>query len=231
MYWSKRTYGLIAGGSILVMAIIAMFSYGYVFEKLIVKGHPIETFNHLKSSYTIFVAAIIGWAAILLLDVLVAWSLHHFFKELNPGLSLLTAVLRIVYSVGLAYAILQLVPIVPLLGSSTERYGLVLMKIKSFKLIWSKSLIIFGFHLIGLGFVVAKINNNFNKFGYLIVFAGLCYVLLNLVKVIFPSLAEEIIMVELILSLPMAMAEIGLGFWLLLKGGKASYQKRKEQLI
>ncbi|GAB3012875.1 DUF4386 domain-containing protein [Cyclobacterium sediminis] len=231
MYWSKRTYGLIAGASILAMAIIAMFSYGYVFEKLIVKGDPIETFSNLKSSYTIFVAAIIGWAAILLLDVLVAWALHHFFKELNPRLSLLTAVLRIVYSVGLAYAILQLVPIVSLLGSSTERYGLVLMKIKSFELIWLKSLIIFGFHLIGLGFVVANINNNFNKFGYLIVFAGLCYVLLNLVKVTFPSLAEEIIMVELILSLPMAMAEIGLGFWLLLKGAKASYQKGKELLI
>lgn len=231
MYWSKRTYGLIAGASILAMAIIAMFSYGYVFEKLIVKGDSIETFNNLKSSYTIFVAAIIGWAAILLLDVLVAWSLNHFFRELNPGLSLLTAVLRIVYAVGLAYAILQLVPIVSLLGSSTERHGLVLMKIKSFELIWLKSLIIFGFHLIGLGFVVSKINIIFNKFGYFIVFAGLCYVLLNLVKVTFLSLAEEIKMAELILSLPIAMAEIGLGFWLLLKGGKASYQKGKEQLI
>lgn len=231
MYLSKRNYGLIAGASILEMAIIAMFSYGYVFEKLIVKGDPIETFNNLKSSYIIFAAAIIGWAAILLLDVLVAWSLHHFFKELNPGLSLLTAVLRIVYSVGLAYAILQLVPIFPLLGSTTERYGLVLMKIKSFELIWSKSLVLFGFHLIGLGFVVSKIRNKFNKFGYLIVFAGLCYVLLNLAKVTFPSLAERLIMVELILSLPMAMAEIGLGFWLLFKGGKASDLKRKELLI
>ncbi|MDO6438447.1 DUF4386 domain-containing protein [Cyclobacterium sp. 1_MG-2023] len=231
MYFSKRTYGVIAGASILTMAIIAMFSYGYVFEKLIVKGDPIETFNNLKSSYNIFVTGIIGWAAILLLDVLVAWSLHHFFKELNPGLSLLTAMLRIVYSMGLAYAIFQLVPIVPLLGSPTERYGLVLMKIKSFELIWSKSLIIFGFHLIGLGFVVSKVVNNFNKFGYLIVFAGLCYVLLNLVKVTFPSLAEGIVMAELILSLPMAMAEIGLGFWLLTKGRKAYALNRKELLI
>ena len=231
MDWSKRNYGLIAGVSILAMAIIAMFSYGYIFEKLIVKGDPIETFYNLKSSFTIFVAAIIGWVAILLLDVLVAWSLHHFFKELNPGLSLLTAVLRIVYSAGLAYAILQLVFVVPLLGSPTERYALVLMKIKSFELIWSISLILFGFHLIGLGFVISKINNNFNKFGYLIVFAGLCYVLLNLVKVTFLSLAEGIVMAELILSLPMAMAEIGLGFWLLLNGGKASALKKKEQLL
>ena len=38
-------------------------------------------------------------------------------------------------------------------------------------------------------------------------------------------------MVELILSLPMAMAEIGLGFWLIIKGGSTPEALRKELLV
>lgn len=64
MYLSKRTCGLITGTSVLVMAVIAMFSYGYIFEKLIVKNNGIETFNNLKSAYGVFVAGIFGWGII-----------------------------------------------------------------------------------------------------------------------------------------------------------------------
>ncbi|MBI0399581.1 DUF4386 domain-containing protein [Cyclobacterium marinum] len=231
MYLSKRTCGLITGTSVLVMAVIAMFSYGYIFEKLIVKNNGIETFNNLKSAYGVFVAGIFGWGIIFFLDVLVACFLYFFFKDLNYKISLFSSILRILYSFGLAYASLHLLDIVPLLSGNIDNHEAVLLKLKAFELMWVKSLIIFGFHLIGLGVVLIKLKSNFNKFGYLIIFSGLCYVLLNLLKISLPLLGERIMMVELILSLPMAMAEIGLGFWLIIKGGSTPEALRKELLV
>ena len=76
-------------------------------------------------------------------------------------------------------------------------------------------LIVFGIHLILLGWI--SISAQTWYWGYFLVFAGLGYTFLNLVKQLNPS-ADWLEAVELSLSAPMAVAEIGFGIWLLVKG-------------
>ena len=57
--------------------------------------------------------------------------------------------------------------------------------------------------------------------GVLIIFAGLCYVCLYIMKNLFPGL-EFASAMEMILALPMALGELFLAFWLLLRGAKSS---------
>ncbi|NCG29669.1 MAG: DUF4386 family protein [Bacteroidetes bacterium] len=58
--------------------------------------------------------------------------------------------------------------------------------------------------------------------GFLLLFAGICYSGLSAAKAMMPSYADQVAAAEMILSLPMALAEILLAIWLIVKGGKGS---------
>jgi len=68
-----RKAALISGISLIIMAIVAGFSYGYVHGSLVVPGDISTTYTNITSSSMLFKAEIIGWVVILLLDVLVAY--------------------------------------------------------------------------------------------------------------------------------------------------------------
>ena len=57
--------------------------------------------------------------------------------------------------------------------------------------------------------------------GWLLIFAGISYSIIHLTKNIMPNYITQIETVEMILSMPLAIAEIGFAVWLLIRGGKA----------
>ncbi|MBN2774257.1 MAG: DUF4386 domain-containing protein, partial [Prolixibacteraceae bacterium] len=95
---TERKSALIAGFALILMAVAAAFSFGYVHNSLVVPGNTESTVNNLKSSGLLFKAEIMGWTLILILDVVVAWALYNFFRNENRKLSAAMAWLRIVYS-------------------------------------------------------------------------------------------------------------------------------------
>src|SRR5213595_2397418 len=119
---NKRKYALTAGIALMVMTLAALFSYGLVLERLVVKGDAIATFNNIISSLALFNAGIIGWLIILISDIVVAWSFYLFFKPLNNRLSLLGAWLRLIYAGILGIAILNLI-FISILTNSTEYFS------------------------------------------------------------------------------------------------------------
>lgn len=166
----------------------------------------------------LFQAEIVGWCLILFLDVTVAWALYHFFKSVNKSISALTAWLRIIYSIILGMAIGQLMKICNLLEETSEATAQVVMDhFQSFENIWTLGLIVFGFHLIGLGFLALKSRLRF--WGILLIIAGLSYSLVCILKQ-FQSLESLATNLEMILSIPMAVGELGFAVWLLICGRK-----------
>ncbi len=227
---SQRRSALIAGISLLLMAVIAGLTYGYLHGNLVAAVDAQTTFENLKTSKGLFYTEIFGWTVIFLLDALVAWSLYHFFKIANKGLAFISSSLRVIYTAFLGIAIYNLPQVMTIINGQLGQIGMnngmdeVMHHINSFEDIWSKSLILFGFHLTLLGFLAFKADYVPKIWGVLLVIAGFSYSYLHGMYAFFPQIKEHLIVIESILILPMMVGEIGFAFWLVVKGGK---QKQK----
>ncbi len=202
------------------MAVAAGFAFGYAHNLLVIPENPEATLSNLQSSKILFATEIIGWALILLCDIVVSLALYFFFKNENRKLSLYTAAARLLYSAILGVAILYLIHILNLPDDSTNFTSEVMSKLGSFKTTWSFGLIIFGIHLFLLGLLVIKSKFIHNVWGILLIFAGISYSFIHASNFLFPDFESRIKMVETILSLPIAVAEIGFAIWLIIRGGK-----------
>jgi len=212
----EKNAGLVAGISLIVMAIAAGFSYGFVQNELVNESAEI-TMQNLMGNKTLFLAGLSGWVMIFITDLIVAGALFLFFKNSMRRISAITAIIRIGYTIILGFAIFQLFAIIPEL-TNTEAATEISSRFASFEKIWSVGLIIFGFHLLGLGFLSIKSQIVPKLFGYLLYIAGISYVLLPAAKqsALFSQLA--IASAESVLALPMALSEILLAIWLIYKG-------------
>lgn len=220
MSLTNRKYALIAGISLILMAIVAGYAFGYVHNNLVVADDPATTFTKLKNSRFLFGTGVIGWLVIFIMDLLVAWSLYKYFASVQQTTSLYTGLIRGVYSLVLGFAIIQLVVAWQLLNDSNATAELLMEKLDHFETYWSLGLILFGLHLVGLGYLSLKSKEVPKWLGWLLYFAGVCYTMINGAKATMPNAAAEIAQVEIALSAPMAVAEIGLAIWLTRKGGR-----------
>jgi hypothetical protein len=217
----EKRSGLIAGISLIIMAIAAGFSYGYVHSTL-VSETPLLTVQKLAFHKWLFVSGLGGWAIIIITDLIVTFSLYRFFKSADAKVSVLTAAIRFIYTAILAVAVYQIVSIIFVekpIKSAAEINAL----FESFEQIWSFGLIIFGLHLIGLGFLSIKSIYIPKFLGYLLYLGGALYTTLSIVKQASLLDSELLVKIEGILALPMALGEMLLAIWLIIK----SLQKRK----
>lgn len=225
---STRTAALVAGLSILIMAITAGFSVGYVNETLIVADDAFTSFENIRNSLTLFRAGILGWLIILLCDVLAAWGLYVLFKKVNPSLSLITAWLRLAYTMTLWIAILSYITVLllasdePFLSTipSDQLSAYAILFLQAFESTWSLGLIIFGVHLLSLAYLLKQSPFVPKLWSILILIAGLGYVFIHLTNLILPQYEDVWAIVEMIFMLPMILGELGLGVWLIVKGVK-----------
>jgi len=233
MSTNKRRNALIAGISLLVMAIAAGFSYGYVYGNTILEEDPQATYHQLRLLASQFYAGLGGWILIFLTDLIVAWTLYLFFRDVNRNLSLMTALVRFAYAAFLGFALVHLFRIIPFIrGAETtvaETAGQQILTLAGlFTGIWSLGLMIFGIHLIGLGLLSMRSVSVPRWLGILLLFAGASYFLLNFAVSVFPGSERAVAAVEKILSVPMALGEILFALWLIIRGGKAGSVSRKE---
>ncbi|MDR2994999.1 MAG: DUF4386 domain-containing protein [Bacillus cereus] len=220
---TERKYALFAGTSLLVMAFIAFFSYGFVHGNLVVQGDASATFHNIQTSNALFKAEISGWIIIFITDILAAWALYFFLKPIHASLSLLATCLRLMYTAILGIAIFNLI-LALLLSKNTianpEAYTMLFLN--AFEYIWSVGLIIFGLHLFALGYVVF-LSNQIPKFISILLFiAAIGYMLIHVMNTMFPQYDTMISIIQVLFQLPMIAGELGLAVWLLLKGGKPS---------
>ncbi|MBN1651479.1 MAG: DUF4386 domain-containing protein [Bacteroidales bacterium] len=221
---NTRKYALWAGISILVMALVAGYSYGYVFNSIVLMGNEIETYKNLQSSLDLFVSGIVGWVFILILDLVVAWGIYQFFRDAKKNLALLTAIFRIVYTLFLGIAISYLIAVLPLVKEKTDAAA-IMSALDSFNHYWSLGLIVFGLHLISLSVLTLKSSAVPTIFAWLLLFAGISYFGIHVAKALFSLEVESIMQVEQVLMLPMAIGELAFAIWLVIKGGKPKNTK------
>ncbi|OJE49102.1 hypothetical protein BAQ49_25070 [Bacillus proteolyticus] len=220
---TERKYALFAGSSLLVMAFIAFFSYGFVHGNLIVQENASTTFHNIQTSNSLFKAEIFGWIIIFITDIVAAWALYFFLKPIHTSLSLLATLLRLMYTAILGIAIFNLI-LVLLLSKNTianpETYTILFLN--AFEYIWSVGLIIFGLHLFVLGYVTFLTKQIPKFISVLLFIAAIGYIVIHVMNTMFSQYDAMISILNVVFQLPMIASELGFSIWLLIRGGKNS---------
>lgn len=225
---SLRKAALITGITMFIITICAMFAVGVVNTRLIIDGDATATMNNIKKSISLFQAGIFSWLIILICDIVISWALYIFLKQIDSSLSLLGAWFRLAYCAILGISILNLVFVSILLGGCHELLSnqadqlksLLMLFVIAFQKMWSFGLIIFGVHLFIIGRLVMKSGFIPKILGILLLIASLGYMFINIIHLFLPQYENTTRIFENILSLPMVLGELGLGIWIMVKGGK-----------
>ncbi|MNG16768.1 hypothetical protein D3C84_1007060 [compost metagenome] len=92
--------------------------------------------------------------------------------------------------------------------------------LEAFEFTWSIGLIIFGGHLMIVGYLTFRSNSIPKVISILLLLASIGYIVINLCNTFFPEYHEAISILQFAFSIPMILGELGFGIWLLFRGGK-----------
>ena len=220
---TTKNAAIIAGIGLLLMAIIAPIANFAIIQKIIVPGDASTTISNIIASASAFRAGIVMFLIVALLDILVAWALYIFLKPVNKELSLLTAWLRIVYATLLMVAILNLISVLSVLNrpyalagfSTTQVHSMAMLLLNRFNHVWEFGLIIFGFHVLLVGYLLLKAGYMKKILGILVLLSALGYLTDGFGRLIVANYSLR-------LTLYTFVGEIVLIFWLLIRGRKAA---------
>ena len=211
-----RKAALLSGYSLLIMALAAGFSYGFVLSSI--PADSAEVAAHIKANDSLFTAGIFGWIVILICDILTSWGLYIFFRAEHARLASIMAGMRLIYTgvLGIAIAFLY----AALQAAYTTDVHLPSVYLQLFSNTWSIGLIIFGVHLFLMGVLAAKHSVIPRIWSILLLFAGTCYVLVHMLNMAGAQFSDIKETFESILAAPMAIGELAFAVWLLIKGGR-----------
>jgi len=218
---SIRNSALIAGIGLLLMAIIAPIANFAIIQKLIDYSDATTTVENIVASNGLFRIGISLFLIVALLDIIVAWALYVFLKPINRQLSLLAAWLRIVYATILIAVLVNLLNVLALLSGADYLSGLttaqlntqVMIFLNMFTRGWEFSLIVFGFHLLLLGYLILKAGYMRKILGSLVILAALGYLIDGFGRLLLTDYSISIGMFTFI-------GEVIFIFWLLISGRK-----------
>jgi hypothetical protein len=212
---------LIAGIGLLIMTLTVPFAEFKIIPDLVNPNSALETANNITNNLFLFNVAIFLIFITIVADIVVAWALYVFLKPVNKSLSLLTAWFRLLYTAVYLAAITNLIKVFTLtkgnsyfLSNSQDQISeFMLFYIKSYKYEWFFGLVLFGIYLIILGFLVLKASYIPKIMGWLLIIAGIGYVVGHLKVFLYPNINTSF-------SMFTALGELVFMLWLLIRGSR-----------
>lgn len=199
-----RRAGLIAGITLLVIAIVAPIAEFGLMPTLLGDGAAAETAANITAHRGTLAAAILLYTVAFVGDVVLAWALFVFLAPADRDFSLLTAWFRVVYAALALVAVLNLVTVWDLTGGPGYAAGFggdgldaqVMLALDGFRSWWRFSFALFGPHLVLLGALTVKARYVPNVMGILLMVAGAGYVIESFLKpFLFPEANTGILMI------------------------------------
>jgi hypothetical protein len=227
---SLRQAALITGIAIVLMTIAAVVATDVTIETLFAEDSPEITTQLITSSQSLYRTGIFSWIVVLVCDILAAWGLYIFLKPVNRDLSLIMAWFRLVYAAILATAVLKLTDVLLIINAadnglvsleSAQMQVQILQSVSGFYQYWSIGLIIFGAHILLLGYMIVRSAYIPKYWGILLLIAGAGYVINNVTDIMIPGYESTKLFIQWMFLIPM-LSEVGLGVWLLIKGRKVA---------
>lgn len=193
----------------------------YLYPKLVSTGHIEQTAQNTLVHGHLFVTVIGCYLINFIGDIVIAWALYVLLAPVNRSLSLLTAWFQLVYTaMGLAgvmnlataYRMLNQPEYTTLFGGGPLAAQVELL-LRSFRYDWSLGLILFGIHLVLLGYLIWRSGYIPWWIGILLVIDGLGWIADSLQAYLFPSAHLAWITVTF-------FGELVFMLWLLIRGWK-----------
>jgi hypothetical protein len=180
---SRRSAAVVAGVGLLLLAALAAVGNLVVVQGLVTEGDAARTAREIMASEGMFRLGVASLYAAAALDVLVAWALFAVFRPVHEGLSRLAAWFRLAYAAVFLVALSQLAGIPNLLGddhipafTAPQVDAMALAKVETFTDIYMAGLLLFGLHLLLLGYLAYASGEMPRLLGVLLALAGLGYV-------------------------------------------------------
>ncbi|GGD14656.1 DUF4386 domain-containing protein [Pontibacillus salipaludis] len=220
----QQKAAIISGISLILMTLTAIFAQGYVHSSLVINGDAATTLKNIQASQLLFRLEILGWLIIIITDLVVSWGFYLFLKPFHTGYALFAGWLRLLYTAILSMGVSHLVIANGIvhnleLDLTADRLAQqTLGSITAFEAIWSFGLIIFGLHLVAVGFVAMSTKKIPKLISLLVVVAGFSYSLIHVMYGFIPQFDRFTGQLEFMLMAPMVIGELGFGVWLLVKG-------------
>lgn len=214
-----RQAALVAGFAYLLSPVT--YAEYSIYPKLVVTDNMGQTVQNISAHHALFFAAILCYLLTFLEDIVIAWALYVLLAPVNKGLSMLTAWFRLVYTAVALYGLLNLVAVyrlvntpdyLPLFGPDPLQ-AQVRLFLGSFRSDWAMSLIIFGLHLVLLGYLIFRSGYIPRIIGILLVVDGLGWLVDSLHPYLYPNAHLGFIMVTF-------FGELVFMLWLLIRGWK-----------
>ncbi|MFC4224767.1 DUF4386 domain-containing protein [Lysinibacter cavernae] len=206
-----RRSNLIAGLALLLMAVLAAFGNLIAIDPLIVPDEAAATAENFLASNGLLWAGIGALTVVAALDVIVAITLLPLLSLVNRRLAVIATVLRILYAALFLVAIAQLV--VAALNTQTPQATLAVTEL--FTMIWQAALVLFGVHLLLVGYLAVRSPMLWTILGVLLVVAGLGYVIDGVGNVAIAGYSGNIAQFAFV-------GEVVLIVWLLARGTRLS---------
>ena len=225
---STRKAALVAGVAYLGLFILGVFANFFVLEGLVVAGDATATVANIRESESLFRAGLVGFLAIFVLDVVIAWALFVIFRPINRDFSLLTAWFRLIYTTLLGVATLFLFLTLEVASGAEYLTAIgagqldaqALMFLNAFNWTWLIGLMMFGIHLLLLGYMIIKSKTINPRLGYLLMVAGSAYVIDTLAHALLSNYNDYATLFLMIVAIPAVIGEFAVTLWLLFRAGK-----------
>ncbi|MCB1517397.1 MAG: DUF4386 domain-containing protein [Hyphomicrobiaceae bacterium] len=214
----QRAVGLV----IFIIAGLAIFAEMSVRATLVISGDAGATAANVIANQTLFNGAFAAYLLAYTLDVPVAVLFFRILKSAGENLSRLAMAFRLVYAAIVVAVLLNFHSGIDLLTNpayaaldQTVRQDLALQAFNTFENGFAMSLVVFGFHLLLVGWLFFRTRQVPRWLATLVALAGVAYIVDNLLVFLAPALHEAIAPFVMVL----AMSELVLGIWLLVAPG------------
>jgi hypothetical protein len=217
----------VAGLAYLLIIGLAAFA-NFAVVGLIEDDDAVATAANVADSEGLLRAGLASFLIVFVLDVVVAWSLWIFFRPVSAGLSLLTAWLRLVYTVLLGAGLIGLFLALLLAGDSdwvtaleaNQRDSQVMLTLELWQYGFLTGLFCFGAHLAMLGYLALRSGVVPRIIGTFLMVAGGAYLLDTLANALLAGYSDVEAVFLVIVAVPALIGELGFALWLLLRGTK-----------
>ena len=193
---STSKAALVLGIAFISSIFIVTLVDDFLLANFVVPGDTEALASDIEANGRRFGFAIVGYLLVLALDSIIGLALYVVLKPANKNLASLTAVLR------LLYAFTLIIGLFALAFQIIDVYGYASIKLLGY--------LFFALHIFVLGYSVFKSEYIPKSLGVLLVLASFTYI----VFFVDFQLPETI---EIITMLTMAVAELSLSIWLMVK--------------
>ncbi len=187
-----REAGLVVGFAYLLNPVShAEFS---IYPKLVIPGNIEQTAANIASHHGLFLAAIFCYLINFIEDIIIAWALYILLAPVNRALSLLAALFQLVYAtiaisgwfnLPIVYRMLTTPEYLTTFGAR-PLHAQVSPMLHTFSYEFSLGLVLFGIHLLLVGYLIFRSHYIPWWLGLLLIVDGLGWVVNSLQAYLYP---------------------------------------------